>query len=67
MVTTSSIDQYKTEIENQLDDVEIALQGQCNVNMEEAKIPVVLLNKTVTFVVTGAQVCIHNSSSKSSL
>ena len=62
MITTSSEYQYKTAIENQLAGVETDLQGQCNGNMNPAKIPVVLLNKTVTFVVTGAEVCTHNSS-----
>ena len=58
------MDQYKTEIENQLAGVETDLQGQCNNKMDAAKTPVVQLNRTVIFVVTGAQVCIPNSSSK---
>ena len=59
VVVSTIRETYKTELETKLSSVQTDLQNVCNVNFgTSVASPEVVLEQTVTFIVTGSKVCI---------
>ena len=57
MITITTEDAYKAEIENQIPSVQSDLQAQCT-NILGRDAPMVVMSETFTFIVVGSKVCI---------